>query len=294
MKERLKKSSGITLIALIITIIVMLILVAVTVNLANENGGLFVRTRQAKVDTAYRAEQENLLMYMYGEDYDATTGKLNLEGVKNKLNQDTSGRWKDINLNDNSTELTVVGAQSGKTHIILSNGTIDGKPDASKDEGTPISEFTSGMELGKVSFAGTINKVKDFTSYKDSHGDYSIESISCHNSNGDTLKLNFTKAVDESTYAILISNFNESEESYTMYGGWLYVFEALDNVEIDDAGTLTTESAGWYTMDTNSGEIVKMTQMPEFDGYVVDNMSDAELEALKTSNMFFANVLVQK
>ena len=147
------------------------------------------------------------------------------------------------------------------------------------------------MELGKVSFAGAINKVKDFTRYKDSHGDYSIESISCHNSNGDTLKLKFTKAVDESTYAIAISNFNESEESYTMYGEWLYVFEALDNVEIDDAWTLTTESAGWYTMDTNSGEIVKMTQMPEFDGYVVDNMSE---EALKTSNMFFANVLVQK
>ena len=293
MKETLKKNSGITLIALIITIIVMIILVAVTVNLANENGGLFVRTRQAKVDTAYRAEQENLLMYMYGEDYDAATGKLNLAGVQEKLVNDnnTSNRWGSITLNAARTELTVVGAQSGKTHIILSNGTIDGKPDASKDEGTPISEFTSGMELGKVSFAGTINKVKDFTSYKDSHGDYSIESISCHNSNGDTLKLNFTKAVDESTYAILISNFNESEESYTMYGGWLYVFEALDNVEIDDAGTLTTESAGWYTMDTNSGEIVKMTQMPEFDGYVVDNMSE---EALKTSNMFFANVLVQK
>ena len=55
MKEKLKKNRGITLIALIITIIVMIILVAVTVNIANENGGLFVRTRQAKVDTAYRA-----------------------------------------------------------------------------------------------------------------------------------------------------------------------------------------------------------------------------------------------
>ena len=59
LKEKLKKNRGITLIALIITIIVMIILVAVTVNIANENGGLFVRTRQAKVDTAYRAEQEN-------------------------------------------------------------------------------------------------------------------------------------------------------------------------------------------------------------------------------------------
>ena len=132
MKEKLKKNRGITLIALIITIIVMIILVAVTVNLANENGGLFVRTRQAKVDTAYRAEQENLLMYMYGEDYDAATGKLNLAGLQAKLVNDnnTSNRWESITLNAALTELTVVGTQSGKPHTILSNGTLDGENDS--------------------------------------------------------------------------------------------------------------------------------------------------------------------
>ena len=132
LKEKLKKNRGITLIALIITIIVMIILVAVTVNIANENGGLFVRTRQAKVDTAYRAEQENLLMYMYGEDYDAATGKLNLAGLQAKLVNDnnTSNRWESITLNAALTELTVVGTQSGKTHTILSNGTLDGENDS--------------------------------------------------------------------------------------------------------------------------------------------------------------------
>ena len=166
MKERLKKNSGITLIALIITIIVMLILVAVTVNIANDNGnGLFGRARSAKVDTAYRAEQENLLMYMYGEDYDATTGKLNLEGVKNKLNQDTSGRWKDINLNANSTELTVVGTQSGKTHTILSNGAIDGKNDSLQEI------ITSSTKNGSLDLDDLEKKLNDSDKWTDAKKD---------------------------------------------------------------------------------------------------------------------------
>ena len=66
MKEKLKKSSGITLIALIITIIVMLILVAVTVNLANEKGGLFVTTRKAASETQAAAEKETLSAELVG------------------------------------------------------------------------------------------------------------------------------------------------------------------------------------------------------------------------------------
>ena len=166
MKERLKKNSGITLIALIITIIVMLILVAVTVNIANDNGnGLFGRARSAKVDTAYRAEQENLLMYMYGEDYDATTGKLNLEGVKNKLNQDTSRRWKDIKINDNFTELTVVGTQSGKTHTILSNGAIDGKNDSLQEI------ITSSTKNGSLDLDDLEKKLNDSDKWTDAKKD---------------------------------------------------------------------------------------------------------------------------
>lgn len=167
MKEKLKKNSGITLIALIITIIVMIILVAVTVNIANENGGLFVRTRQAKVDTAYRAEQENLLMYMYGEDYDAATGKLNLVGLQAKLVNDnnTSNRWKSITLNTEFTELTVVGTQSGKAHTILSNGTLDGENDSLQGI------VTSTTKDGSVDLDDLINKLNDSNKWTDAKKD---------------------------------------------------------------------------------------------------------------------------
>lgn len=145
----------------------MIILVAVTVNIANENGGLFVRTRQAKVDTAYRAEQENLLMYMYGEDYDAATGKLNLLGVQAKLFNDnnTSNRWESITLNTEFTELTVVGTQSGKAHTILSNGTLDGENDSLQGI------VTSTTKDGSVDLDDLINKLNDSNKWTDAKKD---------------------------------------------------------------------------------------------------------------------------
>ena len=56
----MKKQTGITLIALIITIIVMLILVGVTINVAL-NGGLFEKTNSASKQTQKEVDKEMLL-----------------------------------------------------------------------------------------------------------------------------------------------------------------------------------------------------------------------------------------
>ena len=107
----------------------MLILVAVTINLANENGGLFVKTREAKQDTAYKSEEENLLTYIYGEGvYNAITGKVDLKALKNKLAED-SDKWKTLILDNDTdpTKLTVTGVESGEEHIINEDCTTGDK-----------------------------------------------------------------------------------------------------------------------------------------------------------------------
>lgn len=53
------KEAGITLIALVVTIIVLLILAGVTINVAISNGGLIGRARDAKT-TYMQAEQNDL------------------------------------------------------------------------------------------------------------------------------------------------------------------------------------------------------------------------------------------
>ena len=63
--KSLKTKSGITLIALIITIIVMLILVGVTLSVAL-NGGLISRAQEAKTGTQYEKDKEMLYSSVAG------------------------------------------------------------------------------------------------------------------------------------------------------------------------------------------------------------------------------------
>ena len=149
----------------------MLILVAVTVNLANENGGLFVKTREAKQDTAYKAEEENLLTYIYEEGvYNAKTGEVKLDVLQGLLTDTT--KWQNPILDDeeNPTKLTVTGVQSGEEHIINKNGVIgDKKYDAtstiagtyydvfSRDSAIQLNEDGTGKSL-VINDDGTYDK----------------------------------------------------------------------------------------------------------------------------------------
>lgn len=83
----MKKQKGITLIALIITIIVMLILVGVTVTTAI-NGGLFEKARIGAKGTQKEVDREKLNMAV-AFAYDETTGKID----KTKLQQELGDEW---------------------------------------------------------------------------------------------------------------------------------------------------------------------------------------------------------
>ena len=61
-----KNEKGITLIALVVTIIILLILAGVTISLAITNGGLFDKTRSAANQYQNEANKEtNLVNYIY-------------------------------------------------------------------------------------------------------------------------------------------------------------------------------------------------------------------------------------
>ena len=127
----------------------MLILVAVTVNLANENGGLFEKARYAKSETAAKAEEEELTMYMFGEGvYNAKTGKVDLDALGNLLTDET--KWK--NVGKNGDKLVVTGTESGKGYIIDEKGTISEQKDGEDQPSTSIVGTYHG--LGELYFSG--------------------------------------------------------------------------------------------------------------------------------------------
>ena len=83
----MKNNKGITLIALIITIIVMLILVAVTVTFALQ-GGLFERSKEAAEKTEPQAIYETIVSATQFDDNGYIKVKVTAEGAKKAIEQE--------------------------------------------------------------------------------------------------------------------------------------------------------------------------------------------------------------
>ena len=103
-KQKLKESKGITLIALVITIIVLLILAGVTIATLTGDNGILKKAGDAKTQTEQAKEDENLKIAIAGSY--GTDGKLNLKDLKDNLkNQGISY----IGSNEFPLEVTVNG-----------------------------------------------------------------------------------------------------------------------------------------------------------------------------------------
>lgn len=66
--EELKKQTGITLIALIVTIIIMLILAGIVINLFLSNGGIFEHAKMSKFATDFREVEEKTNLYIMNKE----------------------------------------------------------------------------------------------------------------------------------------------------------------------------------------------------------------------------------
>ena len=78
-----QKNKGITLVALVITIIILLILAGITLATLTGENGLFVRARQAKQNTLNAQENENLALESYENAINTTLNDSNI----NKLDK---------------------------------------------------------------------------------------------------------------------------------------------------------------------------------------------------------------
>lgn len=114
----MKKQKGITLIALIITIIVMLILVGVTVTTAI-NGGLFEKARIGAKGTQKEVDREKLNMAV-AFAYDETTGKID----KTKLQQELGNDWSVTESESESGTYLCENKKTGNKFKVKANGKI--------------------------------------------------------------------------------------------------------------------------------------------------------------------------
>ncbi len=146
-----RKEKGITLIALVITIIVMLILVGVTINVAMQ-GGLFANARKAVADTQYEKDKEMLLSSVIGA-----------------MNKDTEVDFDklDENLPEGFKKAEDGGytSEAGNTFYVDKNGNItDEKVVTPETTGSQITADGKTVTLTRENVADYLGKkVKNYT-----------------------------------------------------------------------------------------------------------------------------------
>ena len=132
-KQKLKESKGITLIALVITIIVLLILAGVTIATLTGDNGILKKAGDAKTQTEQAKEDENFKIAIAGSY--GTDGKLNLKDLKDNL--------KNQGILTNSNEFPLEVTVNGEKKKIDANGNIIGSIQSLKTKGTVFKDTTT-------------------------------------------------------------------------------------------------------------------------------------------------------
>ncbi len=140
--QRSKKSNGITLIALVITIIVLLILAGVTIATLTGENGILSKAIQANEQTEIGGEKEAIIIA-----YNGVMTKNEGNGVTaTELQAELSNNGYDTTVSDIGEGNLAVGFDSGRGYIIHPDGTITmgmagiyyGKDTDIKVEGKPV------------------------------------------------------------------------------------------------------------------------------------------------------------
>ena len=133
MRFKTKEAKGITLIALVITIIVLLILAGVTIATLTGDNGILGKANDAKTQTEQAKEDENLKIAIAGSY--GTDGKLNLKDLKDNL--------KNQGILTNSNEFPLEVTVNGEKKKIDANGNIIESIQSLKTKGTVFKDTTT-------------------------------------------------------------------------------------------------------------------------------------------------------
>ena len=135
MRFKTKEAKGITLIALVITIIVLLILAGVTIATLTGDNGILGKANDAKTQTEQAKEDENLKIAIAGSY--GTDGKLNLKDLKDNLTN------QGIDYDKNNTGFPLEVIVNGEKKKIDANGNIIESIQSLKTKGTVFKNTTT-------------------------------------------------------------------------------------------------------------------------------------------------------
>ncbi len=155
-KRKGRRNRGITLIALVITIIVLLILAGVTINAIVGNENVMEKAKEARVKDEEANEFDSIKLAVVNAMAEGNNGKVNAENLTKELNGLVQGGELPL---VGAGPWTVHGKTTGKEYTIYENGNVTAKDGMQGDDPT-----TPGGETGEV----TLKPTEDSTETPDS------------------------------------------------------------------------------------------------------------------------------
>ena len=139
MKKINMKEKGITLIALVITIIVLLILAGVTIATLTGDNGILTKATEAKDKTEEGEEEEKVKLSVAGALAKDNGGEIKEGYLDEELASQFGEKGTDYNL-EGSGPFTVTIIESGRSYIINEDGTTE---EAVKREGIKVGDYVN-------------------------------------------------------------------------------------------------------------------------------------------------------
>ena len=141
-KQKLRKNKGITLIALVITIIVLLILAGVSIAMITGQNGILSQAQKAGEQTEIGEEKEDIALAYNGAKAEKNGGDVDVDDLNRNFGYNNTEAEA-----EGSNPITVTFKESGRQYTIDENGVISGptetnivasiKIEGEKSEGEP-------------------------------------------------------------------------------------------------------------------------------------------------------------
>ena len=132
------KVSGITLIALAVTIVVLLILAAVSISMLSGENGIIAKAKNAKEKSEISDEKEIVEISAVSASGRDKWGKITEENLANELTKNIGTRDKDYTLIQEGESFIVTYIESNRSYTVDENGNIG---EVVKREGLKVGDY---------------------------------------------------------------------------------------------------------------------------------------------------------
>lgn len=252
-KQKLKmKERGITLIALVITIIVLLILASITIGAISGDNGILSNAGKAKVDTEISQEKEIIQTAAVQAIGDNIRGNLEQEEFQNQLNK-IVGTNTTVEVADLGEEFEVLFVENGRYYTVDKNANISDAKEIIKDNSpADIATGKDGEELEEGRYEiWSIEDLVVLSNISRGKGNYMKD--------GEIVEATRDRFSGDTIYLMRTLNFNSSSSYSDLSITWSYDSEEdayiLDESSNKNLRELITdeEGVGFIPISENTG-----------------------------------------